>query len=164
MFPSASDLSSFPRFRVSAFPRFRVSSFPSSRVSAFPRFLVSSFPRFLVSSFPRFLVSSFPVLDYVLFPVPFPVSDYVSFPVPFPVSDSSRQRLPLVLAMLPRGVALYRRQRLITDSHSARPRRVRSCRSRPRPVTLAQTLSWRMPPLWIPAVPTTCAITKPASH
>ena len=69
------------------------------------------------------------ILDSCTTPVPDPIPDSVS------VSPSSRQRLPLLLTLLPRGVALYRRQRLITDSHSARPRRVRSCGSRPRPVT-----------------------------
>ena len=69
------------------------------------------------------------ILDSRPTPVPVPVPDSVS------VSPSSQQRLPLLLALLPRGVALYRTQRLITDSHSARPRRVRSCGSRPRPVT-----------------------------
>ena len=71
----------------------------------------------------------FTILDSRPTPVPVPVPDSVS------VSPSSRQLLPLLLALLPRSVALYRRQRLITDSHSARPRRVRSCGSRPRPVT-----------------------------
>ena len=151
----------FPRFLVSAFPRFRVSAFPRFHVSSFPRFLVSSFPRFLVSRFGlRFVsrsisrfgfrsisrsVSRFgfrsvsrsvshigfcsTILDSRPTPVPVPVPDSVS------VSPSSRQCLPLLLTLLPSGVALYRRQRLIMDSHSARPRRVRSCGSRPRPVT-----------------------------
>ena len=55
------------------------------------------------------------ILNCRLTPFPFPVPDSVS------VSPSSRQRLPLLLALLPRGVALYRRQCLITDSHAARP-------------------------------------------
>ena len=167
VFPSASGLFSFPRFRVSSFPRFLVSAFPRFLVSAFPRFRVSSFPCFLVSLFSRFLLSSFPVSDSVLFPVLFPLLDSVpqssilnrlpfrspfQVPVPVPVSGpvssshsgscsrprsrSSRQCFSLLLASLPRGVALYRRQRLITDSYLARPRRVRSCGSRPHPVTL----------------------------
>ena len=69
------------------------------------------------------------ILDSRPTPVTVPVPDSVS------ASPSLRQCLPLLLALLPRSVALYRRQRLIKDSHSARPRRVRSCGSRPRPVT-----------------------------
>ena len=65
-------------------------------------------------------------------PTPFlvPVPDSVS------ASPPLRQRLSLLFALLPRGVALYRKQRLITDSHSVRPRGVRSCGSRPHLVTL----------------------------
>ena len=142
---SDSDLRSGPRLRSP-------SPVPVSDSVSFP----VPFP---VSDSVSFRVP-FPVSDSIPFPVPFPVSDSVPFPVPFhigfcstildsrptpvpvpvpdsvSVSPSLRQRLPLLLALLPRGVALYRRQRLITDSHSARPRRVRSCGSRPRPVTV----------------------------
>ena len=139
----------FPRFLVSSFPRFLVSSFPrffvSRSVSRFGfRFVSRSVSRFGFRFVSRF-VSRFgfrsvsrsvshigfcsTIIDSLPTPVPVPVPDSVS------VSPSSRQRLPLLLALLPHGVALYRRQRLITDSHSARPRRVRSCGSRPRPIT-----------------------------
>ena len=107
-------------------------------MQCFPLLLV--FPRFLIFSVSRFgfrFVSRFvfcigfcsTILGSRPTPVPVPVPDSVS------ISPSSRQRLPLLLALLPRGIALYRRQRLITDSHSARPRQVRSCGSRPCPVT-----------------------------
>ena len=72
-----------------------------------------------------------------------PTPVLVSVPDSVSVSPSSRQHLPLLLALFPRGVVLYRRQRLITYSHSARPRRVRSCASRPRPVTKSLDLCTR---------------------
>ena len=63
--------------------------------------------------------------------------DFRPTPVPVPVRNSvSVWPSSLLLVLLPHGVALYRRQSLITDSYSARLRRVRSCGSRPRPVTL----------------------------
>ena len=77
------------------------------------------------------------ILDSRPTPIPVTVPDSVS------VSPSSRQRLPLLLALLPRGVALYRKQRSITDSHSARPRPVRSFGSRPRPITRPYSLKRR---------------------
>ena len=147
----------FWSFLVSSFPRFLVFRFGS-------RFVCRSFSRFgfrfvshSVSRF-RFRFVSRSVFRFGFRSVSCSVSRSVSrvgfcstilgsrptpvpVPVPVPVPDSvsispsSRQRLPLLLTLLPRGVALYRRQRLITDSHSARPRRVRSCGSRPRPVT-----------------------------
>ena len=134
----------FPRFLLSATSRFHNSAFPHFRISSFPRFLVSSFPRFLVSCFGlrfvsrsvsslglRFVSRSISrsvshigfystILDSRPTPVPVPVSDSGS------ISPSLGQRLLLLLAWLLHGVALYRRQHLITDSHSARPRRVRS--------------------------------------
>ena len=88
------------------------------------------------------------ILDSRLTPVLVPVPDSVS------VSPSSRQRLPLLLALLPHGVALYRRQRLIMDSHSARPRRVRSCGSRPRPFTFCCV------PQYSPAIPVRSYLNK----
>ena len=162
----------FPRFLVSSFPRFLVSSFPRFLVSSFPRFLVSRFRlRFVSRSvfrlglrFVSHFVSRFgfrsvsrsvshigfcsTILDSRPTPVPVPDPDSVS------VSPSSRQRLPLLLALLPRGVALYRRQRLITDSHSARPRRVRSGGSRPCPVTFCCV------PQYSPAIPVKSYLNK----
>ena len=106
--------------------------FWSFLVFSFSRFLIFSFSHFLVSSFPRFLISCFgfcfvshsvscfgfrsvshsvsysilgigfcsTILDSRVTPVPVPIPDSVS------VSPSSRQHLPLILALLPRGVAL----------------------------------------------------------
>ena len=153
-------VSAFLRFRISVFPCFLVSSFPCFLVSLFRlrffsrsvshlglRFVSRSVPRFgfrsVSRSVTRFGFRSVctgssvsrigfcsTILDSRPTPIPVPIPDSVS------ILPSSRQRLPLLLALLPHGVALYRRQRLITDSHSARPRQVRSCGSRPCPVTL----------------------------
>ena len=117
MFPSASGLFSFPHFLISAFPRFLVS-----------RFGFRSISRSVFHSVSRIVFCSM-ILDSRPTPIPVPVPDSVS------VLPSSRQHLPLLLASLPRSVTLYRRHHLITDSHSARPHQVESCRSRPHPVT-----------------------------
>ena len=53
------------------------------------------------------------ILDSRPTPVPVSIPDSVS------ISPSLRQSLPLLLALLPRGIALYSRQRLIIGSHSA---------------------------------------------
>ena len=152
----------FPLLLV--FPRFLVSSFPHFLVFSFSRFLVSRFGfsfvfrsvshfkfcfvshsvscfgfRSVSCSVSRFrfrsvsrsvshIGSCSTILNSCPTSVPVLVPDSVS------VSPSLRQRLPLLLASLPCGVALYRRQRIITDSHSARPCQVRFCGSRPAPL------------------------------
>ena len=126
-------------------------------MQCFPLLLV--FPRFLVFSVSRFgfrfvsrSISGIGFCSTILgsrpTTVPVPIPDSVS------VSPSSWQRLPLLLALLLRGIALYRRQRLITDSHSARPRRVRSCGSRPCPVTFYCV------PQYSPAIPVRSYLNK----
>ena len=143
----------FWTFLISLFPRFLVfrfgSRFVSCSVSRFGfrfiscsvscfrfRFVFRSVFRYGFRSVSRSVSCSISpvgfcstILSSRPTPVPVPVPDSVS------VSPSSRPVLPLLLALFPRGVALYRMQRLITESHSAKPRRVRSCGSRPRPVT-----------------------------
>ena len=117
----------FWSFLVSSFPHFLVfcfgSCFVSCSISHFGfRFVSRSVSHFGFRSISRSVsrsVSRIGFFSTILgsrpTPVPVPVPDSIS------VSPSSRQRLPLLLALLPRGVVLYRRRRLITDSHSARP-------------------------------------------
>ena len=147
-------VSLFPRFLVSAFPRFRVSSFPR-----FPFRIPFRFPfRFpfripfrslfcftyrILFHDPRISTDSrfgrrfrFPFRSPFPVPVLVPVSGSHSGSRSRPHSRSSRQRFSLLLVSLLRGVALYRRQCLIMDSHTARPREVRSFGSRPHPITL----------------------------
>ena len=128
VFPSTSGLFLFPRILVSAFPRFLVSRFGfrfvSHSVSGFRFHFVScSGNRFGFRSVAHSVSLSIShigfcsmILDSQPTPISVPVPDSVS------ISPSSRQSL-------------------ITDSHLARPRRVRSCGSRPRPITPTLTRS-----------------------